>query len=274
MASRSGTLALRIRGPCSKRTACRPTASGAFSPEESAPRRRDALVPYLLTSCARIGSDGRPPGPQGHRRPPAPIRQARHHAARPVDHCTEFQRRRGRRTARMWGMGEVLRAIGLRKTFKNVEAVRGIDVIVAARRAGRSARPERRRQDHDAADDARGDHCPTPARSRSPGIGCPASAPRRWPSVGFVAGYLPLPDRLKVREALGVFAGWYGVRDHKRRRRRRRWNASASPTSPTGCAARCRAVSARSSASSRPRCTSRRCSCSTSRPPHSTRTSP
>ncbi len=29
--------------------------------------------------------------------------------------------------------------------------------------------------------------------------------------VGFVAGYLPLPDRLKVREALSVFAGFYGL---------------------------------------------------------------
>ena len=29
--------------------------------------------------------------------------------------------------------------------------------------------------------------------------------------VGFVAGYLPLPDRLRVREALGVFAGFYGL---------------------------------------------------------------
>lgn len=33
--------------------------------------------------------------------------------------------------------------------------------------------------------------------------------------VGFAAGYLPLPDRLKVREALGVFAGWYGVRNER-----------------------------------------------------------
>src|SRR5262245_63128322 len=29
--------------------------------------------------------------------------------------------------------------------------------------------------------------------------------------VGFAAGYLPLPDRLKVREALSVFAGFYGL---------------------------------------------------------------
>lgn len=30
--------------------------------------------------------------------------------------------------------------------------------------------------------------------------------------VGFVAGYLPLPENLKVREALTIFAGFYGLR--------------------------------------------------------------
>ena len=29
--------------------------------------------------------------------------------------------------------------------------------------------------------------------------------------VGFVAGYLPLPDRLRVQEALSIFAGFYGM---------------------------------------------------------------
>ena len=33
----------------------------------------------------------------------------------------------------------------------------------------------------------------------------------RWSEVGFVAGYLPLPDRLRVREALSIFAGFYGL---------------------------------------------------------------
>jgi ABC-2 type transport system ATP-binding protein len=31
-------------------------------------------------------------------------------------------------------------------------------------------------------------------------------------NVGFVAGYLPLPENLKVREALTIFAGFYGIR--------------------------------------------------------------
>jgi ABC-2 type transport system ATP-binding protein len=30
--------------------------------------------------------------------------------------------------------------------------------------------------------------------------------------VGFVAGYLPLPENLKVREALTIFAGFYGLK--------------------------------------------------------------
>jgi ABC-2 type transport system ATP-binding protein len=30
--------------------------------------------------------------------------------------------------------------------------------------------------------------------------------------VGFVAGYLPLPENLEVREALTIFAGFYGIR--------------------------------------------------------------
>ena len=47
------------------------------------------------------------------------------------------------------------------------------------------------------------------------GHALPRHRSKAMANVGFVAGYLSLPDRLKVREALGVFAGWYGVRDHK-----------------------------------------------------------
>ena len=41
----------------------------------------------------------------------------------------------------------------------------------------------------------------------------PAGRSRAMRGVGFAAGYLPLPDRLRVREALGVFAQLYGVAD-------------------------------------------------------------
>ncbi len=39
---------------------------------------------------------------------------------------------------------------------------------------------------------------------------------RALAEVGFVAGYLPLPENLKVREALVIFAGFYGIRRPKR----------------------------------------------------------
>ena len=40
----------------------------------------------------------------------------------------------------------------------------------------------------------------------------PAGRSRAMEGVGFAAGYLPLPDRLRVREALALFARLYGVR--------------------------------------------------------------
>jgi ABC-2 type transport system ATP-binding protein len=43
----------------------------------------------------------------------------------------------------------------------------------------------------------------------------PRGRSRAMRRVGFAAGYLPLPDRLRVREALGVFAGFYGVADEQ-----------------------------------------------------------
>jgi ABC-2 type transport system ATP-binding protein len=41
----------------------------------------------------------------------------------------------------------------------------------------------------------------------------PRGRSKAMEQVGFAAGYLPLPERLRVKEALGVFAGLYGVRD-------------------------------------------------------------
>ncbi|WP_371501448.1 ABC transporter ATP-binding protein [Kitasatospora sp. NBC_00374] len=40
----------------------------------------------------------------------------------------------------------------------------------------------------------------------------PAARPAAMQAVGFVAGYLPLPDRLRVREYLRLFADLYGLR--------------------------------------------------------------
>ena len=39
----------------------------------------------------------------------------------------------------------------------------------------------------------------------------PAERSEAMEGVGFAAGYLPLPERLRVKEALGVFANLYGI---------------------------------------------------------------
>ncbi len=44
------------------------------------------------------------------------------------------------------------------------------------------------------------------------GLRLPRHRSRALGQVGFVAGYLPLPENLKVREALSIFAGFYGIR--------------------------------------------------------------
>src|SRR5947199_9514239 len=41
----------------------------------------------------------------------------------------------------------------------------------------------------------------------------PAGRSRAMEAVGFAAGYLPLPDRLRVREVLGYFANLHGLAD-------------------------------------------------------------
>ena len=47
------------------------------------------------------------------------------------------------------------------------------------------------------------------------GHALPRGRSKAMEHVGFAAGYLPLPERLRVKEALGVFAGLYGVSDEK-----------------------------------------------------------
>jgi ABC-2 type transport system ATP-binding protein len=112
-------------------------------------------------------------------------------------------------------MGDVLRATGLRKTFKDVEAVRGIDVVVAAGERVGLLGPNGAGKTTSLLM-MLGAVSPDAGTIEIGGHPLPRQRSKAMASIGFVAGYLPLPDRLKVREALGVFAGWYGIRDHKR----------------------------------------------------------
>ncbi|MFT3851435.1 MAG: ABC transporter ATP-binding protein [Ilumatobacteraceae bacterium] len=112
-------------------------------------------------------------------------------------------------------MGAVLRAVGLRKRFKNVDAVRGIDVTVARGERVGLLGPNGAGKTTSLLM-MLGAVSPDAGTIEIAGHPLPRQRSKAMANVGFVAGYLPLPDRLKVREALGVFAGWYGIRDHKR----------------------------------------------------------
>jgi ABC-2 type transport system ATP-binding protein len=112
-------------------------------------------------------------------------------------------------------MADVLRALELRKSFKNVEAVQGIDLIVGAGERVGLLGPNGAGKTTTLLM-VLGAILPDHGTIEIAGHALPRRRSKAMAHVGFVAGYLPLPDRLKVREALGVFAGWYGVRDEKR----------------------------------------------------------
>jgi ABC-2 type transport system ATP-binding protein len=113
---------------------------------------------------------------------------------------------------RLDAMGDlVLEARALRKTFKNVEAVRGVDVVVrrgervgllGPNGAGKTTTLLM----------LLGAVRPDAGTIHIDGFKLPRQRSKAMTRVGFAAGYLPMPDRLKVREALTVFAGWYGLR--------------------------------------------------------------
>jgi ABC-2 type transport system ATP-binding protein len=111
-------------------------------------------------------------------------------------------------------VGDVLEARGLSKRFKAVEAVSGIDIVVAPgsrvgllgpNGAGKTTTLLM----------LLGAIEPDDGTITIAGHRLPRGRSKAMTKVGFAAGYLPLPERLKVREALAVFAGWYGVRDEK-----------------------------------------------------------
>jgi len=107
-------------------------------------------------------------------------------------------------------MGAVLDARGLRKRFKDVQAVDGVDLTVhAGERVGLLG-------PNGAGKTTTllmllGAITPDQGSIEIMGHRLPKGRSRAMEEVGFVAGYLPLPDRLRVREALGVFAGFYGL---------------------------------------------------------------
>ncbi len=109
---------------------------------------------------------------------------------------------------------DVLNAHELRKTFKKVEAVRGISITVAPGERVGLLGPNGAGKTTTLLM-LLGAILPDTGTVTIVGLRLPRHRSKAMESVGFAAGYLPLPDRLKVSEALGVFAGWYGVRNEK-----------------------------------------------------------
>src|SRR3954467_5479240 len=111
-------------------------------------------------------------------------------------------------------MGAVLEARGLRKRFKDIQAVDHVDLTVSAGERVGLLGPNGAGKTTSLLM-MLGAVLPDAGTIEIAGHRLPRERSKAMANVGFVAGYLPLPDRLKVSEALGVFAGWYGVRDHK-----------------------------------------------------------
>jgi ABC-2 type transport system ATP-binding protein len=107
-------------------------------------------------------------------------------------------------------MGAVLEAQGLAKSFGAIRAVDGVDLAVdpggrvallGPNGAGKTTTLLM----------LLGAITPDAGTITLAGHPLPHGRSRAMAEVGFVAGYLPFPDRLRVREALSVFAGLYGL---------------------------------------------------------------
>ena len=111
-------------------------------------------------------------------------------------------------------MRSVLHARALKKRFDAVEAVSGIDVEVAPGERVGLLGPNGAGKTTTLLM-LLGAVTPDEGTIEICGHRLPKGRSKAMEQVGFAAGYLPLPERLRVREALGVFAGLYGVRDER-----------------------------------------------------------
>jgi ABC-2 type transport system ATP-binding protein len=108
-------------------------------------------------------------------------------------------------------MGDVLVAHGLRKRFKGTQAVDGVDIAVGpgervgllgANGAGKTTTLLM----------LLGAITPDEGTIEIAGHRLPKHRSEAMEHVGFAAGYLPMPDRMRVREALAYFGGLAGMR--------------------------------------------------------------
>jgi ABC-2 type transport system ATP-binding protein len=107
-------------------------------------------------------------------------------------------------------VADVLRATGLRKRFKRVQAVDGVDLTVAPGERVGLLGPNGAGKTTTLLM-LLGAITPDEGTIEIGGHRLPKRRSEAMASVGFAAGYLPMPDHLRVREALSVFAGFYGL---------------------------------------------------------------
>jgi ABC-2 type transport system ATP-binding protein len=107
-------------------------------------------------------------------------------------------------------MGMVLEARGLAKEFAKVRAVDGVDISVAPGERVALLGPNGAGKTTTLLM-LLGAITPDEGTIRLAGHDLPRGRSKAMEQVGFVAGYLPLPERLRVREALSIFAGFYGL---------------------------------------------------------------
>ncbi|HEY1279555.1 MAG TPA: ABC transporter ATP-binding protein [Acidimicrobiales bacterium] len=111
-------------------------------------------------------------------------------------------------------MEPVLIARALEKRFAEVQAVNGVDVTVAPGERVGFLGPNGAGKTTTLLM-LLGAITPDRGTIEICGHRLPRGRSKAMEKVGFAAGYLPLPERLRVREALGIFAGWYGVADER-----------------------------------------------------------
>jgi len=107
-------------------------------------------------------------------------------------------------------VGYVLEARGLEKTFEEVHAVAGVDLLIGAGERVGLLGPNGAGKTTTLLM-LLGAITPDAGTITVVGHDLPKGRSAAMGKVGFVAGYLPLPDRLRVREALSIFAGFYGM---------------------------------------------------------------
>ena len=107
-------------------------------------------------------------------------------------------------------METVLEARGLEKSFGGVRAVGGVDLTVARNERVALLGPNGAGKTTTLLM-LLGAITPDEGRITLAGHELPRGRSAAMSEVGFVAGYLPFPDRLRVREVLSLFAGFYGL---------------------------------------------------------------